>query len=609
MITLPNFSLLSCFPYEKGKPREVQINALNEIEAKIRAGARIIFVEGPTGTGKSFIAVALTRWLGNAYICTANKALQTQYLTEFPELKKVQGRANFECLEEDSCSCDEAPCRASKTFKCLHACSTKFEGESAAISASRGELYWNLEGEEKCVEKCNYWRNKTIALNAAGTVHNYKYLLTETHFIGDFGKRVLMISDEGHNVEKEIMSFLELKLNYENIEKIKKYNTDSNITFEHSKEGDINIKRLTDIIISAEVAIKNIDLLNIESKKVTVCVKDKEQIEGIKNKATLILKYYKEDPKNWIIKEEEKGVCFKPIFIKNFAYDLYFKFAYINVIMSATIINHEIIAEALGLENVEFVQIPSCIPKENNKIFNLNLYKMSYNSLLTEKDKEIFYKELAKKIDLVLQMHLEQRGIIHTVTKEIALNIKKYSAFSSRILTHDDTTGSREKTIEFHRKSKATVLCSPSMTEGVDLKDDLSRFQVFVKIPFLSLGDLQVKARANIDPKWYDLQTAINLIQGIGRSVRHENDYCTTYVFDSNILWFQRKPEMRVFNQHVRSIAELSGPYTKELKKKIQTTSTPKLAVKAARKPIEAEIDVYFSGLKKADSRRPNSFC
>ena len=75
------------------------------------------------------------------------------------------------------------------------------------------------------------------------------------------------------------------------------------------------------------------------------------------------------------------------------------------------------------------------------------------------------------------------------------------------------------------------------MTEGIDLKDDSSRFQIICKVPYPYLGDKLVKKRMNRFPGWYNLQTAKTIIQSAGRSVRNSEDHAATYILDSD---FQR---------------------------------------------------------------------
>jgi len=81
-------------------------------------------------------------------------------------------------------------------------------------------------------------------------------------------------------------------------------------------------------------------------------------------------------------------------------------------------------------------------------------------------------------------------------------------------------------------------MISPSLFQGVDLKDDLSRFQVVVKVPYPDLSERRTKVKLDRDRGWYDWQTALRLVQTYGRSVRSETDHAVTYVLDSNFTRF-----------------------------------------------------------------------
>ena len=49
-----------------------------------------------------------------------------------------------------------------------------------------------------------------------------------------------------------------------------------------------------------------------------------------------------------------------------------------------------------------------------------------------------------------------------------------------------------------YESKKQTVLISPSLHLGVDLKDDLSRFQVIVKVPYPDLTDKKITAKRTV---------------------------------------------------------------------------------------------------------------
>jgi ATP-dependent DNA helicase DinG len=91
--------------------RERQDYVLNEIDSAFTAGFKYIILEGPTGFGKSPVAIAVARTLGTSYICTSTKDLQSQYARDFQFLKIVKGKNNFICtVKEDFIKND--------TFKC-----------------------------------------------------------------------------------------------------------------------------------------------------------------------------------------------------------------------------------------------------------------------------------------------------------------------------------------------------------------------------------------------------------------------------------------------------------------------------------------------------------
>ena len=138
---------------------------------------------------------------------------------------------------------------------------------------------------------------------------------------------------------------------------------------------------------------------------------------------------------------------------------------------------------------------------------------------------------LAFVVKEILKEHKGQKGIIHAHTYRIAKylknNIKGY-----KILIHDSFD--REEVLEKHINSKEpTILLSPSMAEGVDLKDDASRFQIICKVPYPFLGDKLVKKRMNKWKWWYPLQTAKKIVQSVGRSIRNEKDHADTYIYGS----------------------------------------------------------------------------
>jgi Rad3-related DNA helicase len=173
---------------------------------------------------------------------------------------------------------------------------------------------------------------------------------------------------------------------------------------------------------------------------------------------------------------------------------------------------------------VEFLSLPSPFPTENRPIIELPVGPMN------AKEIDNTLPKMAKVLEELLEAHPDEKGIVHCHTFKIA-NYLKDNVKSKRLLIHD--TANREEMLQRHMQSdKPTVLLSPSMSEGVDLRDDCSRFQVICKIPYPYLGDKVVKKRMNKWPGWYPLQTAKSIVQSVGRSIRSLDDHAVTYILD-----------------------------------------------------------------------------
>jgi Rad3-related DNA helicase len=143
-----------------------------------------------------------------------------------------------------------------------------------------------------------------------------------------------------------------------------------------------------------------------------------------------------------------------------------------------------------------------------------------------------------------MTLHKNDKGIIHTTSYDQLNFIKEnLSQTNARRLLVTDPDIQRDEVIFQHRNSaaKSTVLISPSFHTGLDLKDDLSRFQIITKVPYPNKSDRWTNAKRNIDASWYYWQTALKLIQAYGRSIRSKDDWARTYILDSAFGYFVKK--------------------------------------------------------------------
>ena len=105
----------------------------------------------------------------------------------------------------------------------------------------------------------------------------------------------------------------------------------------------------------------------------------------------------------------------------------------------------------------------------------------------------------------------------------------------SRYLFRDDTTKNEEILKEHFESKLPTILVSPSLAYGIDLKDDYARFQIIVKLPFSPLSSKRIKKLFEMDRDWYENKMLNSLVQACGRATRSKQDFSTTYILDGNI--------------------------------------------------------------------------
>lgn len=157
--------------------------------------------------------------------------------------------------------------------------------------------------------------------------------------------------------------------------------------------------------------------------------------------------------------------------------------------------------------------------------FHFPAYKMSY------REKEASFPLNLNRMKTILNYHKNDRGIIHSGSYELTkMIIDNFD--SDRLIPYFGSEQKREA-LKKLEESDNGILIGPSILAGIDLYDDLSRFQIFFKIPYMSLSDSFVKKKMEKHQDWYKWNAVINIIQGIGRSIRHKNDYSKTYVLDA----------------------------------------------------------------------------
>jgi Rad3-related DNA helicase len=379
---------------------------------------------------------------------------------------------------------------------------------------------------------CKYFDQLNIALVASHSVLNYSMFLA---FVNkNLPARELLVLDEGHLLEAEIIRFRGLSISKK---KWKKYIPDLKI-----ENHGYDIRGWVDFLVRLKQTMSLfVNMLNEE-----LLVEATQDID----KLDLAIDSIVSNATNWIVsevKKEDREVArieLKPLDVSPYCKDV-FTNCNKTLLMSATILDIETFCSSVGLpyDNVKVIRVGSDFPLKNRPIYPLATAYLNYESLHNEEVK----MAIAKNVDTIMIHHKDDKGKIHTTSYEQLNFIRQnVSEANRRRLLVTDPEIERDEIISEHiAAKKPTVLISPSLHLGLDLKDDLSRFQIITKVPYLSLADRWVNEKVKVNQQWYNWQTALKLVQGYGRSIRSKEDWAITYVLDSAFGWFVSK------NKHI----------------------------------------------------------
>ena len=207
------------------------------------------------------------------------------------------------------------------------------------------------------------------------------------------------------------------------------------------------------------------------------------------------------------------------------------------ILMSATISESDIVNMGLGTRKVVYVDAQSEIPAEQRPIKIRRVGSMSH------KNKQATLPKLVNEIRNILDNHKNEKGFIHA-PYELASLLQK-SDISDRLIFH--TRNNKQAQFEEFMNSpveSGKVFVGSGMHSGVDLKEDLGRFQIVTKVPFKSLIDPCYRYLAANNPSEYIWLTGRDLVQCYGRICRTPKDNGITYLLDTDFdLWYNRAKE------------------------------------------------------------------
>ncbi len=557
------------FKWRKGQKETIEQIISTYVEKKYN----VVICDLPTGAGKSIVALAVSFVLNKikktGYILTSEISLQDQYEKDVETMKlpygSVKGVDHYLCIDNDE----------------------KHSLGTCKIRNKAPRSMW-------CFKDCPYISARDYASGSDTSLLNYSYWLIMQNYVNKnrdsddaeklpFPMRDFVICDEAHKILDIVQSHYSPKFSSNFIEKLTKLKDFFVVhkVKDHSMDVDVAesslsaMKKSEDqdtlhgLLISIEKSLHSF-LSSIEVLKDRVDLEYKNKKPPHEWREALFLSDWLKDMHckiqdyNHIIKQTTTRNLIKNpsgdelIFNcleEKYLMNRYFhKFTGFAVLMSATFSDVPEYMRNMNIKGAKHVKMDSMFSYDRSPIYYFPKRKMSYKEF--DSNKEWLYS----KINDILDKHKGENGIIHSVSYDMTLKIRDNLSNENkkRVLVYSGTDQKRS-TLDVMKSTPGTVIMGPSLRTGLNFPDDFARFSVIAKVPYPSLADRFIKTKMMINPAWYSWKTCVETVQCVGRTIRHEDDYCETYILDAcmgDLLRSNRKAFPEEFLQRIVVVDE-----------------------------------------------------
>ena len=536
----------------------------------------LYLLDAPTGSGKSVIAMIVSGFLSHqkmkGYILASDLALQQQYERDCLNFRlswgSIKGVDNYWC----------------------HVNSERF---SLGECRLRNTSYEKAESLP-CFQECGYLMARKKAIASPVTLLNYSYWLIQRNYVEPkmleqgkgvpFSRRDFTICDEAHKISDIVQNHFSPKIDektFDKMEKLRSVLVKANLL--SPKTSNVRLRTVIKNLSKEEdpgklyALLKEFELQLLDFVNAGNSIKDfvakrypgnmEVPIEWRRNLGLVDWckdMHCKFEDYNHIISQTsmdsivknpqgEQTVfnCLDESYMMNKHFHTQAGF---KLLMTATMGDAKSFLKTINGQNARYFRMESTFNFEKSPIYFYTKHRMSIN----EKDRSMPW--IIKKVEEILENSQNSSGIIHSGSYEITSRIFEgiSSKYKERVLVYK---GSQEKEEILKRfvEEKNLVLMGPSILEGLDLGHDKSRFQVFLKVPYPSIADRFVKAKMNYSPEWYTWKTCCSILQGVGRSVRSEEDWAVTYMLDGCFVDLLRKSRTsfpREIQQRIKLVNE-----------------------------------------------------
>ena len=448
--------------------RSHQVDAINEIIEAFQEGADVVYVEAPTGSGKTVVAEVVRQLLNRRalYVCS-DKKLQAQFTDDFPESRVIMGRNNYPT---------ERMGDARDQYGRLLVSAEDCEGEECFLCKSK--------------DVCPYVCARDEAAAADLAVLNTSYFMREAQSgkqsrFGGRARRELVIVDEADVLEDALMSHVEFEVSMWMWKKL---------GLRAPKKG-VRKKALIEWLGAAAKAASDArdGRLFVDAKErrrcnafIADCVRVAGELDRDDDADADVLEMDREGEvvsTKWLRDYDTKTLKLKPVLVSPYGRNALWRHGEQWLLMSGTFISPDQRAADTGVGGLEYrvVNVPMTFPVENRPIVMAPVADIKRAS--TEDD----YANLVYAIEQISRRHMGERVLVHTVSKSLADRLVASCHLPGRNVVGYSYSGGKQDALDDYMSDPSSILFAQSMDRGVDLPGDAC-FRAGTKIMMADLS-------------------------------------------------------------------------------------------------------------------------
>lgn len=554
------------FPFETYRTHQREI--LQEAyTALFEEGYETVVIDGPTGVGKSPINTALARAAGSAFLTTPQKKLRRQ-LEDDETLSRhytvLRARADYACYGGYNCS--DCLVNEDPKLKCSHIPELSEHNSVMVVYDQDGneKEQLNYPDGAAAMDSCTYWSEKQRAIDAQTAVITPSYLYVDGKLPDEvsFHDRDLLIIDECHALAEQAASLwagFSLSPNTlpEDVYDAIADDLDTDMwRFEDVEEVLDTVVQEARGYIEAYQTMVTEDVRDPADpttdddseirKRINQCATVLDRIETVHDERA--------SGREWVVEVDSyRGSSnllkarLLPTEVDRLLRENIWSRANKYVLSTATLPHRGDPGRwlrSLGLDpdRAKIISKPMPFPAEH-RLVNIGQMIGKFSS---QADYNEYWEEIVAAVAQLARRHGDERGLVHTVSYDRAQRLAADlpADLADEVLVHRNDGENADDYYLSQWQDDETperVLLSPSLTEGVDLPDEACRWQVLMKVPFMrtSRTDYMTQIEGDWD-RYYD-RVAREIIQAVGRAVRHNEDYATFYVLDASFVNVKKK--------------------------------------------------------------------